>query len=50
MVVAMIDDLDSKINTLTQLMSVDKEGEASWTPYNQNFDRYFFLDILKGKL
>ncbi len=43
-VVAMIDDLDSKIDTITSLLTMDSKTGASWTRYSPVFDRYFFLD------
>lgn len=41
MVVAMIDDLDSKIDTVTSLL---QESE-SWTRYSSLFDRYFYTRV-----
>ena len=48
-VVAMIDELDSKLNTIFQFMEADLDSENEWSRYHQNLDRYFYLDILKGK-
>jgi 3'-5' exoribonuclease len=48
-VVALIDDLDSKLNTMVKFMESELEGSEKWTRYNQGFDRYFYLEILKKK-
>lgn len=50
MVVAMIDDLDSKINTMTQFFKDEMSQPESWTKYNQHFDRYLYLDIYRKTL
>lgn len=39
LVVAMVDDLDSKIDTLSGVIGQETD---SWTKYNQLFDRYFY--------
>lgn len=51
MMVAMIDDLDSKLNTLQNFMKGEAENSDGWTQYQPQFDRYFFLKIpeLLGK-
>ncbi|NQZ02313.1 MAG: HD domain-containing protein [Bdellovibrionales bacterium] len=49
-VVNMIDDLDSKLNTIFGYMQAELEGGESWTRYHQGFDRYFYLDIFKKQL
>ena len=46
-VVAMVDDLDSKLNTIFSFMEDELEGGESWTRYHQGFDRYFYLEIFK---
>jgi 3'-5' exoribonuclease len=49
-VVAMIDDLDSKLNTIYHFMKSSIEGAArpeSWTQYNPQFERYFYLPYFK---
>lgn len=45
LVVGMIDDLDSKINAIGQILleTQQSDPEAKWTPYNQMYDRYFYL-------
>jgi 3'-5' exoribonuclease len=50
LVVHMIDDLDSKLNTIFTYMQAELEGGESWTRYHQGFERYFFLDIFKDQL
>jgi 3'-5' exoribonuclease len=36
------DDLDAKMNSLTRILSDTKEGDASWTPYQKMYERFFF--------
>jgi 3'-5' exoribonuclease len=36
------DDLDAKMNSLNRILSDPREGEASWTPYQRLFERFFF--------
>lgn len=43
-VVAMVDDLDSKINTMERLMEMDSNSGERWSRYSALFDRYFFLE------
>jgi 3'-5' exoribonuclease len=47
--VAMIDDLDSKVDTIHQFMEAERQTGESWSRYNEHFDRYFFLENLKGR-
>jgi 3'-5' exoribonuclease len=50
MVVAMVDDMDSKLNTLSVFMSNEANQvskDEKWTKYHPGFERYFFLDFLK---
>jgi 3'-5' exoribonuclease len=42
-IVAAIDDLDSKINTIQTFIHSERETGERWSKYNQLFDRYFFL-------
>lgn len=49
LVVAMIDDLDSKINTVQTFLENERETGESWSRYNENFERYFLLDNLKDR-
>jgi 3'-5' exoribonuclease len=47
LVVAYIDDLDSKISALDQFLRGEKESGNKWTRYNQMYDRYFFTGTLQ---
>lgn len=48
-IVAMIDDLDSKINTIQTFIESERETGESWSRYNEGFERYFFLENLKDR-
>ncbi len=50
MVIAMVDELDSKINQLKNFMTAELASGESWSRYNQSFDRYFYLDIFRDQL
>lgn len=50
MIVAMIDDLDSKLNTIFKFMESELEGGESWSRFHQGFERYFYMDIFRQKL
>ena len=43
-VVAMIDDLDSRMNNILGFMKDELESGESWTRYNPQFDCCFYLD------
>ncbi len=48
--VAMIDELDSKMSTLHQFVSQERENSTDrWSRMNEMFQRYFLLDNLKDK-
>lgn len=47
-VVSMVDDLDSKIDTITTLLNAEREHAERWTKYTGLFDRYFFLQAHEG--
>ncbi len=50
MVVAMIDDLDSKLNTLFHFLKNEVEAVApdeKWSHFHPGFERYFFLDYFR---
>lgn len=50
MVVGMIDELDSRINSMMTYMNSqmsESNPEQKWSSYNSMYDRYFYLDILK---
>ncbi len=49
LVVAMIDDLDSKIATVHGLLQNERASGDRWSRYSDLFDRYFMLDDLKEK-
>lgn len=49
MVVAMVDDFDSKVSTLRTLIEDERGAGGKWSRYNDLFDRYFLLDDLKEK-
>lgn len=48
-VVASIDELDSKMDTMFQFIKNERETGESWSRYNEHFDRYFYLENLKGR-
>jgi 3'-5' exoribonuclease len=50
LVVAMIDDLDSKIATVHSLIENERSSGDKWSRYSELFDRYFLLDDLNQKL
>ncbi|MEZ4873819.1 MAG: HD domain-containing protein [Bdellovibrionales bacterium] len=50
MVVAMIDDLDSKIDSVTTYMQSELDNPDGWTRYSAQYDRYFYNEILKTKI
>lgn len=41
--VAAIDDLDSKINTIDRFVKSERASGDRWSKFNQLFERYFFL-------
>jgi 3'-5' exoribonuclease len=50
MVVAMIDDLDSKMNTLFHFLKSESEAlpaSEKWTHFHPGFERYFFIDFFR---
>lgn len=49
LVVAMIDDLDSKLNTVQTFIENERQTGESWSRYNENFERYFLLENLKDR-
>ncbi len=51
-VVSMIDDLDSKMNTLFHFLKNEVQNvpkEEKWSHYHPGFDRYFFLDFFRKR-
>ncbi|UOF01111.1 3'-5' exoribonuclease YhaM family protein [Bdellovibrio reynosensis] len=49
MVVAMIDDFDSKVATLKTVIDSERGSGEKWSRYNDLFDRYFLLEDLNEK-
>lgn len=49
MVIAMIDDFDSKMDTMMGFISQERLSGESWSRYHEGFDRYFMLEDLKQK-
>lgn len=50
MVVAMVDDFDSKVATLKTILDNERGSGEKWSRYNELFDRYFLLDDMNEKL
>jgi 3'-5' exoribonuclease len=50
MVVAMVDDFDSKVATLKTIVDGERASGEKWSRYNELFDRYFLLDDMNEKL
>lgn len=48
-VVAAIDDFDSKMDTMFSFIQSERHTGESWSRYNEHFDRYFYLENLKGR-
>ncbi len=49
LVVAMIDDLDSKMDTMMSFVQQERLSGESWSRYHEGFERYFYLDDLNKK-
>lgn len=49
MLVAMVDDLDSKVSTLQTWNEGERVSTDKWSRYNELFDRYFMVSDLKAK-
>lgn len=49
LLVAMVDDLDSKMDTVHGIIEIDRMGSDHWSRYSELFERYFMLDDLKRK-
>lgn len=51
LVVAMVDEMDSRMNTLFEFMRSEVEAQAgSWSRLNSHFGRYFFLDFFRERM
>ncbi len=46
-VVWMIDDFDSKVDSITQFMTQDQSGEKDWTSFNNLYARHFYKNNFK---
>ena len=46
LIVSYIDELDSRINALEGFMRSEKAGNAKWTKYHRELDRYLYLPLL----
>lgn len=46
-VVWMIDDFDSKVDSITQFMNQDTSGDEEWSSFNQLYARHFFKNNFK---
>ncbi len=49
MLVAMADDLDSKMNTIQTFIESERNVGDKWSRYHELFERYFMLDNLKER-
>lgn len=49
MIVAMVDEFDSKVATVKSLIDGERGSGEKWSRYNELMDRYFLLDDLKEK-
>ncbi|UXR64509.1 HD domain-containing protein [Bdellovibrio bacteriovorus] len=49
MVVAMVDDFDSKVATVKTIMDNERGSGEKWSRYSELFDRYFLLDDMSEK-
>lgn len=50
MVVAMIDDFDSKVATVKSIVDAERDSGEKWSRYNELFDRYFLLEDMNDKV
>ncbi len=48
-IVAMVDDLDSKIDQVLGFLNQERQSGEKWSKYNEYFERYFLLEDFKGK-
>ncbi len=52
-VVSMIDDLDSKVNTISRFLKSEVQSlppNEKWSHYHAGFERYFFLDFFRKRV
>lgn len=50
MIVAMVDDFDSKVSTVKTLIDGERGSGEKWSRYSELFDRYFLLENMNEKL
>lgn len=48
-VVAMIDELDSKVDQVMNFVKSERQTGENWSRYHENLERYFYIEDLKGK-
>ncbi|MGZ3725385.1 MAG: 3'-5' exoribonuclease YhaM family protein [Pseudobdellovibrio sp.] len=48
-VVASIDEFDSKMDTMFSFIKAERETGEPWSRYSEQFDRYFYIENLKGR-
>lgn len=48
-ILAMVDELDSKVNTIQTFIETERNVSDKWSRYSDLFDRYFLLDNLKER-
>lgn len=48
-VVAMVDDFDAKVDQIFTFINQEKMSGEKWSRYNENFQRYFYLEDLNEK-
>lgn len=48
-VIASIDELDSKMDTMFNFIISERETGNPWSRYSEHFDRYFYVENLKGR-
>lgn len=49
LLVAMIDDLDSKMDQVLGFVASERQSGESWSRYHENLERHFYIEDLKGK-
>ncbi len=47
MIVAMVDEMDSRVNSLQSIMEGERVSGDRWSKYNEMYDRYFLIENLK---
>lgn len=49
LIVAMIDDFDSKVDQVYNFVTQERQSGEKWSRFNEHFERFFYLEDLKGK-